>query len=180
MPAMYISELESKVLTLVKEAHKRKKKAKKSNIKHYFEGQNDAFEQVLMELKNLRYELEVHIDDVDDEIEEAVVVEVEEAVVVEVEEAVAAEVEEAVAVEVEEAVVKKTRKKRKRAKAPQIQKPEEEALLKEAIAQGVITQKSSHYYNEIFPGGKIQGKIKILEALEQEDIRQKIQGQFAQ
>ena len=63
MIAEHIDELEKKVAAFIKQANKRKKKAKKSKVKHYFEGQNDAFKQILIELKNLKYELETTVEE---------------------------------------------------------------------------------------------------------------------
>jgi hypothetical protein len=63
MVAKHLDTLEKKLTGFIKEAKKRKKKAKKSKIERYFEGQQDAFEQVLIELKNLKYELEVHVEE---------------------------------------------------------------------------------------------------------------------
>jgi hypothetical protein len=155
MPVEYIKDLEKKVSILVKEAHKRKKNAKKTKVKHYFDGQSDAFEQILMELKNLKYELDSHIDDNDeDETTEA-----------------------------EEEKVKKDRRKTK-VKATEEQYPEEAVLLEESKERGVIVQKSSHYFHEAFVGGKVpgrvQGKLNVLKELAKEDIAQKIREQLAQ
>lgn len=69
MIAKHIDDLEKKVTTLIKQANKRKKKAKKSKVKHYFEGQNDALEQILIELKNLKYELETGVEEDEEEAE---------------------------------------------------------------------------------------------------------------
>ena len=63
MIARHLDTLEKKLTGFIKEAKKRKKKAKKSKTERYFEGQQDAFEQVLIELKNLKYELEVHVEE---------------------------------------------------------------------------------------------------------------------
>ena len=46
------------------------KEAKHGNLRRYFEGQKDAFDQVLIELKNLKYELETTIEDEGDEEEQ--------------------------------------------------------------------------------------------------------------
>lgn len=58
MTAEHVDRLEKKISRLIKKANKKKKKAKKTKVKRYFEGQNDAFEKILSELKNLKYELE--------------------------------------------------------------------------------------------------------------------------
>jgi hypothetical protein len=63
MIARHLDTLEKKLAGFIKESKKRKKKAKKSKTERYFEGQQDAFEQVLIELKNLKYELELHLDE---------------------------------------------------------------------------------------------------------------------
>ena len=63
MIARHLDTLEKKLTGYIKEAKKRKKKSKKSKIERYFEGQQDAFEQVLIELKNLKYEFEMHIEE---------------------------------------------------------------------------------------------------------------------
>ena len=75
MRAKHIDALEKKLTGFIKKAKKRKKKAKKSKIECYFEGQQDAFEQVLIELKNLKYESEMHVeeDEHEDEIEQEAV-----------------------------------------------------------------------------------------------------------
>ncbi|PIE35020.1 hypothetical protein CSA56_05950 [candidate division KSB3 bacterium] len=62
-----INDLEKKLTFLVKESSKRRKKAKKSKVKYYFEGQEDAFEQILIELKNLKYELDMSEDEEEEE-----------------------------------------------------------------------------------------------------------------
>ena len=155
MPAKYISELENKVSVLVAEAHNRKNNAKQSKAKYYFDGQSDAFNQVLIELKNLKYALEAHIDD--EEKEEA-------------------------RESGEEVKVKRRRRKKnvEKVESPEEKYPEQAALLKEAKERGVIEQKSSHYFYEGFEGGKIQGKMNILQELAKEEIAQKIRERFAQ
>lgn len=152
MATQYINELENKISTLAYDSAKRKKKAKKSKIKHYFDGQVDAFELILIELKNIKFELEMHVEDVDDD-----------------------EIEVEI---VEESVRKPRKKKMKAPKAPKVEKPEQEALLKEAIERGVMQRKASHYFYETFPGGKIQGKVKVLEELEKEEVAQRIREQL--
>ena len=52
------------------ESKKRKKKAKKTKVKRYFKGQRDAFEQILIKLKNLKYELETNVEDDEEDKEE--------------------------------------------------------------------------------------------------------------
>lgn len=75
MITRHLDRLEKKLAGFIKKAKKRKKKAKKSKVKRYFEGQQDAFEQVFIELKNLKYELEMHVEEAEaeDEIEQAAV-----------------------------------------------------------------------------------------------------------
>jgi hypothetical protein len=53
----HIVAFEKAIKGLIKRAKKQRKKAKKSKHQQYFEGKQDAFKQVLIELKHLRYEL---------------------------------------------------------------------------------------------------------------------------
>lgn len=158
MSGKYITELERKVLALVKEAQNKKENAKKFKAKHYFDGQSDAFNQVLLDLKKLKYELEAHTDDNDLNKKES-----------------------------EDVTVKKRGPKSKTKipeKTPEELYPEEAALLKEAKDAGVITQKSSHYFYEAFTTGKepgrVQGRINVFKELAKEELAQKIREQLAQ
>ena len=133
MIAEHIDELEKKVATLIKQTNKRKNKAKKSKVKHYFEGQNDAFEQILIELKTLRYELETSFEEDEEE------------------------------------------KKEKE----QASEKSNEHLLEEALEKGVITRNVSLYLHDDLPNGKVRGKKRILEALNDNSFSEKIQHQLA-
>ena len=135
MIGKHINDLEKKLITLIKETSKRRKKAKKSKVKHYFEGQGDAFEQVLIELKHLKYELETS----DEEEEEQ---ELEES---------GQEVATATGAE---------------------------RLLQQALAKGIITQKSSHYYYEDFPKGRVQGRDNVLATISEPELYEKLQSQL--
>ena len=134
-----IDVFEKKLASFIKKAKKRKKKAKKSKVARYFEGQQDAFEQVLIELKNLKYELETHVaeDEHDDEVER------------EVGESISA-----------------TEKG--------------ERLLQAALDSAIITRKTSFYFYEGFPSGKVQGKKRVFEQLSDESLAEKITRQIAE
>ena len=70
MIGKHIDNLEKKLSGLLKKAKKKKKNANKAKVKSYFEGQKDAFEQALLELKNLKQKREPRVeDDKDDQAE---------------------------------------------------------------------------------------------------------------
>lgn len=137
--AKYIDMLEKKLTGFMKKAKKRKKNAKKAKIACYFEGQQDAFEKVLMELRILKYELETHGKDED----------------------------EGGAIP---------------PKAEEVAAPAEEGedLLRKALETGVITQKISLYLHEDFPGGKVRGKKRVFDLLDDEHLAEKIRRQIAE
>lgn len=156
MSIKYISELEKKVLALVEEAQDKKGNAKKFKAKHYFDGQSDAFGQVLLDLKKLRYELESSVDDPAEDVKEP-----------------------------PKASGRKSKvKKAPESPSPEELYPEQAALLNEAKEAGVITQKSSHFFYEAFTTGKqpgrVQGKIGVFKELANEEIAHKIREQIAQ
>lgn len=125
MIAQDINALSKKISSFIKEAKKRKKKAKKNRVKHYFEGQQDALEQVLIELKNMKYELDASGED-EDGIEE------------------------------------------------ETEMNEHEKMLKKALEKGIIIRKTSFYICEDFPDGKFHGKQKVLDALKNQDLFERI------
>jgi hypothetical protein len=125
MIAQDINALSKKISSFIKEAKKRKKKAKKNRVKHYFEGQQDALEQVLIELKNMKYELDTSGES-EDEIEE------------------------------------------------ETEENEHEKLFQKALEKGTIIRKTSFYICEDFPGGKFHGKQKVLDALKNQDLFERI------
>jgi hypothetical protein len=129
-----IDNLEKKIVGLIKEAKKRKKKTKKTKNERYFEGQKEAFEQLLIEVKNLRYEFESSTKS--DEEERA------------------ADSDESTPVD------------------------DAEALLDAALASDVITRKTSYYFHENFPNGKVQGKEKVLNLLKDEATATAVRQQF--
>jgi hypothetical protein len=136
-----IDALEKKLNGFVKGAKKRKKKAKKTKHERYFEGQQDAFEQVLIELKNLKYELESHETEQTDAVKEESAEKATEAI----------------------SAVDDT-----------------EMLLQDAISKGVITRKTSFYFYDGFPNGKIQGKKNAFSLLKDEDLAAKVKQQIAE
>ena len=156
MSRKYISELEQKVLAFVQEAREKKENAKKFKAKHYFEGQSDAFEQVLLDLKKLKYELESSGD------------------------------EDAEGGKGDQPTSARKSKVKKQPETPSPEElyPEQAALLKEAKEAGVITQKSSHFFYDAFTTGKqpgrVQGRLNVFKELANEEIAQKVREQIAQ
>ena len=134
MIAEHVNKLEKKIANLIKEAKKGRKKAKKAKEKHYFEGQKNAFKQILIELKNLKYKLEPNVEDDKEEKEE-------------VEQKAEAE--------------------------------EGENLLKKALETGIIIRRTSFYLHEDLPNGKVHGKSKMLQALNDRSFCKKITRQIA-
>jgi glycerophosphoryl diester phosphodiesterase len=130
----HVNKLEKKIANFIKEAKKGRKKAKKAKEKHYFEGQKNAFKQILLELKNLKYKLETSVKDDEEEKEK-------------VEQKAEAE--------------------------------EGENLLKKALEKGIIIRKTSYYLHEDLPNGKVHGKSKILQALNDRSFCKKITRQIA-
>ncbi len=126
-----LNGLEKKISDSLKEAKKRKKKAKKKKATRYFEGQQEAFEQVLIELKNFKCDLETDIED-DEKIEAA------------------------------------------------LEENESEELLKRALDKNIIIRKTSYYLYEDFPDGKLHGKKRVLEALEDKNLFEKIKNRTAE
>ncbi len=132
----YINDLEKKLLNFIKETNRREKKAKNPRVKHYFEGQGDAFEQVLIELKNIKYEV--------------------------LETASDAKVEEASEEQGQDVASAKGA----------------EGLLQQAIENGIMERKASHYYYEDFPNGRIQGRDKVLAAISEPELYEKLRSQL--
>lgn len=170
--------LEKKLVFHIQETKKRKKAAKKSKIEHYFAGQYDAFTQALLELKMLKYELDMP-EDADDTVAEEEI-----QAVVEVQ-AVESEIVEQTEAGDDAAEARTGRKKtRKRRKA----QPKElspailaaQDLLQRAVQAGVITQKISLYVHEDFPDGRLRGKTPVLELLTDEALAGKIAQQIAE
>ena len=133
MIAEHVNKLDKKIASLMKEAKKRKKKAKKAKEKHYFEGQKNAFKQILIELKNLKYELETSVDD-------------------------------------DEEGKKEVKQK--------VEEEKGENLLKKALEKGIIIRRTSYYLHEDLPDGKVHGKSKMLQALNDSNFCKKIQRQI--
>ena len=129
----HVNKLEKKIANLIKEAKKRRKKAKKAKEKHYFEGQKNAFKQILIELKNLKYELETSVEG-----------------------------------------GKESKEKVKQ----KVEEEEGENLLKKALEKGIIIRKASFYLHEGLPNGKVHGKSKILQALNDRSFCKKITRQI--
>jgi hypothetical protein len=103
-------------------------------VKRYFEGQNDAFEQILIELKKLKYKLETGVKDDEEDKEE---------------------------------------------REQKSEESERETLLKKALEKGVIIRHTSFYLHDDLPNGKVHGKKRMLQALNESSFFEKIQHQVA-
>jgi hypothetical protein len=60
-----------------------------------------------------------------------------------------------------------------------VEENENESLLKKAIEKGIIIRKNSFYFYEDLPNGRVQGKKRIFQAFEENNLYQKIQRQIA-
>ncbi|PID58611.1 hypothetical protein CSB45_03445 [candidate division KSB3 bacterium] len=152
----YISELENKLSVLLDEARSKKERTKKLKSKYYFDGQSDAFGQILLDLKKLQYEFEFHADDDAESVEKNATTK----------------------------RTRRPRRSKENVESPEDKYPQEAELLKEAKAGGLIVQKSSHYFYEAFTSGKqpghVQGRINVLKELANEEVAQKIREKLAE
>ena len=174
----YLNLLEEKLSFHIQETKKRKKAAKKTKIEHYFSGQFDAFTQALLELRILKYEINMPEDEGETSAAEDFLA-AEEVPVVE------STIPEQPHTEEEAAEIPPARKKpRKRRKAqPQEISPAmlaAQELLRQAVEAGVITQKISLYVHDDFPDGRVRGKAPVLELLTDEALSGKIAQQIAE
>lgn len=159
--------LEAQLTTHIEATQKRRKASKKSKIQHYFAGQGDAFNQVLLELKILQYEQ--NLPGIEDDAESA---------------------EDFADVSQPEAVAEESPKRRKKAPKRKRVKPEDltseqraaQELLQQAVQAGVIDQKISLYVYEDFPNkGRIRGKMPVTDLLVEDDaLAEKIRQQVAE
>lgn len=62
---------------------------------------------------------------------------------------------------------------------PKLEEKDIAEVFQEALEKGVIIRKSSFYFHEDLPNGKIQGKKKVLEALRDNTFCENIQHQLA-
>lgn len=141
----HIAEFEKAIRDLIKRAKKQRKKTKKSKHRQYFEGKQDAFKQVLIELKHLRYEFGNSIDN-----------------------------ETAEGHDDSEAAIEKN------SPEPAVPSDTHEELLKDALECGIITRKTSLYFYDDFPHGKVRGKKLVFEQFCKEELAAKIRRQIAE
>ena len=149
----YLNELEQKVLALVEEAQEKKENAKKFKAKHYFEGQSDAFEQVLLDFKKLKYEFEAHSDESADETGK------------------------------QETPVRKRGAKKKVESPEERYPEQAALLKEAKGVGVIEQKSSHYYHDDFTTGrepGRVQGRLNVLKELANEEIAQKIREQIAQ
>lgn len=123
--AQNVNDVIKKISACIKNAKKKKKTAQKQKAKHYFKGQQDAFKQVLIELKHIEDECETSCEKNEENEED-------------------------------------------------LGEHTNETLLTNALEKGVILRKTSFYFYEEFPNGKLHGKQKVLDALQDEELFERI------